>query len=114
MHGGASGVMPGHEDRVPLGNRPNGIYVPRFQNVKDKHPKFLRGYGFQGGGSREDWQRGSEMVGFGADFKAKLRDPGPWRFNFGGFGECLPNHGNRMELNHDKVDAWGMIRRRPY
>ncbi len=108
MHGGASGVMPGHEDHVQLGNRPNGIYVPRFSNVKDKHPHFVRGYGFQGGGSREDWQRGSEITGFGADFKAKLREPGPWRFSFGGFGECLPNHDNRMELNRDKVDAWGI------
>jgi choline dehydrogenase-like flavoprotein len=41
--GGASGTIPGFEDRVQLGNRPNGIYVPRFRNVKDKHPGFLRG-----------------------------------------------------------------------
>jgi hypothetical protein len=25
------------------------IYVARFRNVKEKHPDFLRGYGFQGG-----------------------------------------------------------------
>ncbi|HXE15417.1 MAG TPA: GMC family oxidoreductase [Bryobacteraceae bacterium] len=108
MHGGATGIIPGHEDRVQIGNRPNGIYVPRFRNVHDTFPKFLRGYGFQGGASREDWQRGAEMAGFGADFKHQLRTPGPWRFSFGGFGECLPNHGNYMELNKDKVDAWGI------
>jgi choline dehydrogenase-like flavoprotein len=108
MHGGASGTIPGHEDRVQIGNRPNGIYVPRFRNVHDTFPDFVRGYGFQGGGSREDWKRGSEMPGFGAEFKHQLRNPGPWRFSFGGFGECLPNHENRMELNKDKVDAWGI------
>lgn len=109
MHGGASGTLSGHEDRVVLGNRPNGFYVPRFRNVgKDKHPNFVRGYGFQGSGSRSDWQRGSEMTGFGADFKAMLHKPGPWRLSFGGFGECLPNHENYMELNKDKVDAWGI------
>ena len=108
MHGGASGTIPGHEDRVQIGNRPNGIYVPRFRNIHDKHPDFLRGYGFQGGGSRDDWGRGSEMAGFGAEFKHQLRTPGPWRFSFGGFGECLPNHENKMELNPDSVDAWGV------
>lgn len=108
MRGGASGIIPGHEDHVPLGNRPNGIYVPRFQNIKDKHPGFVRGYGFQGGGGRESWSRGGEMAGFGVDFKHQLHNPGPWRFAFGGFGECLPNHDNHMELNKDSVDAWGI------
>jgi choline dehydrogenase-like flavoprotein len=108
MHGGASGIIPGHEDRVQIGNRPNGIYVPRFRNVHDTFPKFVRGYGFQGRGSREDWTRGSEMPGFGAEFKHQLHNPGPWQFSLGGFGECLPNHQNHMELNKDKVDAWGI------
>ena len=48
MGGGARGRIPGNEDHISLGNRPNGIYVPRFRNVKQKHPLFLRGYGFQG------------------------------------------------------------------
>jgi choline dehydrogenase-like flavoprotein len=108
FHSGASGIMPGHEDRQQIGNRPNGIYMPRFRNVKDKHPDFVRGYGYQGGAGREDWGRGSEMAGFGADFKHALRRPGPWRFTFGAWGECLPHPDNRMELNHDKVDAWGI------
>lgn len=108
LHGGATGMIPGLEDRVQNGNRPNGIYVPRFRNVGSKHPDFVRGYGFQGGGSRQDWQRGMEMTGFGADFKRQLRTPGAWRFNLGGFGECLPNHENYLELNKDKVDAWGI------
>jgi choline dehydrogenase-like flavoprotein len=108
MHGGASGIIPGHEDRVQIGNRPNGIYVPRFRNIHDKHPAFVRGYGFQGGGGRDDWGRGADMAGFGADFKHQLKTPGPWRFSFGGFGECLPNHDNKLELNYDKVDAWGI------
>ncbi|MDE1178049.1 MAG: GMC family oxidoreductase [Edaphobacter sp.] len=108
MGGGATGIIPGHEDRQQIGNRPNGIYVPRFRNVKDKHPGFVRGYGFQGGGGRDDWGRGSEMLGFGADFKHTLHQPGPWRFTFAGFGECLPNHENHLEIDKDKVDAWGI------
>ena len=37
MGGGANGRIPGNEDHISLGNRPNGIYVPRFRNVKQKH-----------------------------------------------------------------------------
>jgi choline dehydrogenase-like flavoprotein len=108
MGSGATGTIPGHEDRVQIGNRPNGTYMPRFRNIGDKHPDFVRGYGFQGGGSRDDWGRGSETAGFGVDFKHMLREPGPWRFTFAAFGECVPNPDNRMELNKDKLDAWGI------
>lgn len=108
MSAGAEAIIPGNEDRIVLGRRPNGIYVPRFRNVKTKQPEFLRGYGFQGGGSRQSWRRGITQVGFGADFKKSISGPGPWRFSFGGFGECLPNHNNYIELDKEKVDAWGI------
>jgi choline dehydrogenase-like flavoprotein len=106
--GGATALIPGNEDRLELGRRPNGTYTPRFRNVKSKHPDFLRGYGFQGGAHREGWNRGITQTGFGADFKKSLSKPGPWRFSFGGFGECLPNHNNYVELDKAKVDAWGI------
>lgn len=108
MGGGASAIIPGNEDKLPQGRRPNGIYVPRFRNVKDKQTEFLRGYGFQGGGTRDDWSRGIELAGFGADFKQALKQPGPWRFDFYGFGECLPNPENYVELDPEKKDAWGI------
>jgi choline dehydrogenase-like flavoprotein len=108
MGAGASGAMPGHEDKMPFGNRPNGIYIPRFRNVKTKQKDFLRGYGYQGGGSREGWSRGMHMSGFGADFKNSLKKPGQWRMGIGGFGECLPNHDNYLEVQKDKLDAWGI------
>jgi len=34
--------------------------------------------------------------------------PGPWRFSFFGFGECLPNRKNYVELGKQKADAWGI------
>jgi choline dehydrogenase-like flavoprotein len=108
MGAGASGAMPGHEDKMPFGNRPNGIYIPRFRNVKTKQKDFLRGYGYQGGGSREGWSRGMHMSGFGADFKNSLKKPGQWRMGIGGFGECLANHDNYIEVQKDKLDAWGI------
>jgi choline dehydrogenase-like flavoprotein len=108
MGGGAKAEIPGHEDRTQQGRRPNGIYVPRFRNVKQRHPDFLRGYGFQGGGYRKDWQRAVELTGFGPEFKNMLKRPGPWQFDLYGFGECLPHPTNYIELDKEKTDAWGI------
>jgi len=108
MGGGAQGLVPGLDDRNSYGNRPNGLYVPRFRNVWDEHPDFLRGYGFQGGAGRAGWSRGIGMPGFGGGFKAALRQPGPWQMRFSGFGECLPRHSNYVEIDPDKKDRWGV------
>ena len=34
---GARGTIPGFEDKYYSGRRPNGIYIPRFQNIKTKN-----------------------------------------------------------------------------
>jgi choline dehydrogenase-like flavoprotein len=108
MAAGAQAIIPGHEDHIELGRRPNGIYIPRFRNVKTRDAAFLRGYGYEGAGFREGWERGITQAGFGRDFKKSVSQPGPWRFSIGGFGECLPNHNNFVEIDKEKVDAWGI------
>src|SRR5207237_1083079 len=90
------------------GTRPNGVYVPRFRNVKTPHPDFLRGYGFQGGGGRSGWGRAASQPGFGVELKRALRTQGPWGFSLYGFGECLPRPTNYVEIDPEKVDAWGV------
>src|SRR5215467_13039430 len=44
--------------------RPNGIYIPRFRNTptSKKHPRFIRGYGYQGGADM-DFNFGAEGYG---------------------------------------------------
>lgn len=108
MGGGASGTIPGYESEWIYGNRPNGIYLPRFRNVSTAHKGFVRGYAFQGGGSRSDWGRGGSTPGIGKAFKESLKQPGPWRFGFYGFGECLPNPENFIELDPVVKDKWGI------
>ena len=105
---GAGGTIPGMEDQTSYGRRPNGIYVARFRNVKEKHPDFLRGYGFQGGAGRSGL--GRPRNGFGKEFKEALfrRGLGPWNFSISGWAECLPREDNLIELHPTLKDKWGI------
>lgn len=105
---GASGQYDGFENKYYSGRRANGIYIPRFANIGDDKRDYLRGYGYQGGASREDWKRGVAELGFGADFKESLLEPGGWNMGMTGFGECLPYEENRVTLNKDVTDKWGI------
>ena len=100
MGHGAGGDVPGFEDQANQVRRINGIYLPRFRNVTSKHPDFLRGFAYQGGGSRSTWSRGSTTSGLGAGFKHRLTEMGPWEMSLYGFGECLPHESNRVILVH--------------
>jgi choline dehydrogenase-like flavoprotein len=93
---------------APSGHRPNGIYVPRFRNLKERHPDFIRGYGFQGGSSFEKWKHGYRLPGFGAGLKDAIRQGRYWHISLVSFGECLARHENFCELDPEKVDAWGI------
>lgn len=108
---GAVGFMPGFENKVAYGNRPNGIYIPRFRNLAgdSDSQSFLRGYGYQGQAIRSGWSgTSSNTPGFGAEFKHALRNPGPWMVFLSGFGECLPYHSNRIQLDERKKDRFGI------
>jgi choline dehydrogenase-like flavoprotein len=108
---GASGVSDDFGDRYYRGQRPNGIYIPRFRNLdaRSRRQDYLRGFGYQGSASRESWSRGiKELSAFGANFKGDLIAPGPWRFGIGSWGECLPYHDNRLHLNDQVRDKWGL------
>lgn len=106
---GARGDFDGFEDEYFVGRRPNGIYVPRFRNLGgDTNQDYIRGFGYQGGGSRGGWEHVAEARGFGADLKKAAQTPGKWSMNFHGFGEVLPYNDNFMQLNYDKLDAWDL------
>ena len=106
---GAAGEAEGFDDKYYFGRRANGIYVPRYRNVDPKEKReYVRGFGYQGGASREGWQRGIAEMGIGKDFKKMLSQPGIWEMGLGAFGECLPYYENRMYLDHSKKDKWGL------
>lgn len=105
---GASGTWEGGLDTYYFGRRANGIYIPRYRNIGKDKRDYLRGFGYQGGGSRQGWQRNIAEYAFGAEFKEALTRPGAWTIGFGGFGETLPYHENRMYLHPEKKDKFGI------
>jgi len=104
---GASGTVEGFEDKYEYGRRPTGIYVPRFRNIYSDKRDYLRGFGYQGGAGRG---RGVEIaeMSFGAALKESLTEPGSWNINLLAFGEMLPNHDNKIYLNKNVKDKWGL------
>ncbi len=105
---GASGELDGFEDQYYYGRRPNGFYIPRFRNIKDQRNDYLRGFGYQGSGSREGWQSAVAELGIGKSLKENIVIPGKWQLGMTGFGECLPYHENKIELDRSKLDKYGL------
>ena len=105
---GASGQVEGFEDKTVFGRRANGFYIPRFANLFGDKRDYLRGFGYQGAASRESWSREIAELNIGADFKEAISEPGVWNIGAGGFGEILPYHENKITLDKNKKDKWGL------
>ncbi len=108
---GAYAQVDGYEDKYYKGRRANGVYVPRFRNLggSSNMDNFIRGYGYQGGASRQGWGRNlalEDRVGLKA--KKEAMEPGSWSMSIGGFGEVLPQHKNYMYLDNENLDKWGL------
>jgi choline dehydrogenase-like flavoprotein len=49
----------------------------------------------------------AEMT-LGAELKEALSEPGRWSMGITAFGEMLPYHENKISLNRNKKDKWGL------
>ena len=105
---GASGTAEGYDDKYYFGRRANGVYIPRFRNVGADKRDYVRGFGYQGGASRQGWSRDVAELAIGGDFKDALSEPGSWSIGITGFGEMLPYHENKITLNKNVKDKWGL------
>ncbi len=105
---GASGEAEGFDDTYIYGRRPNGFYIPRFVNIGNDKRDYLRGFGYQGGASRSGWRRDVAELNIGIDLKEALSEPGNWRIGTSGFGEILPYHENKISLDKNRNDKWGL------
>ena len=105
---GAGGIVEGFSDKYDYGRRPTGIYIPRYRNVYDDKRDYLRGFGYQGGAGRGRGVEVAEMT-IGADLKDAMSIPKDnWSINITAFGEMLPDHSNKITLDKDKKDKWGL------
>ena len=108
--GGAGGEFPDvparRRRRWAGPRRPNGIYAIRMKNTINgpRHKDFIRGFGFQGGGST-----GFSMnaPGYGQAFKKGVLDP-VTSVNLAGFGEVLPRFDNFIAIDPNVVDIFGI------
>ncbi|WKX78109.1 GMC oxidoreductase [Zobellia laminariae] len=107
---GASGKFDGFDDKYYKGRRPNGVYIPRFRNIggDTERKDYKRGFGYQGGASRGDWEDLVAELSYGKELKDAVLKPGGWTIGIGGFGEVLPYEENRMTLDYEKLDDWGL------
>ena len=110
-HYSGPGAAAGYDilrDQYYFGQRSTSVYVPRFQNLKERDRKYARGFAYEVYVSRGDWTRGYHGAGAGADWKDSLSEPGDWQASMFAFGECLPDYKNRVYLDETKKDKWGL------
>jgi choline dehydrogenase-like flavoprotein len=105
---GASASVDGFEDQYYYGRRANGMYIPRYRNIGKDKRDYLRGFGYQGGASRQGWSGLVKELSIGADLKSAVAKPGSWTVGMGGFGEILPYHDNKVVINKEKKDKHGL------
>ena len=107
--GGAAGEfpeVPAPKPSLSNARRPNGIYAIRMRNTASgpRHKDFLRGFGFQGGGSTSFRMN---APGYGEAFKKGVLDP-TTMVSLAGFGEVLPRYDNFVAIDPGVVDAYGI------
>ena len=110
---GASGTFEGFKNKTTYGRKPAGFFIPRFRNLGGKTDRkdFIRGYGYQGGANRGFMSIADskeELVSYGTRLKENIVKPDEWTASMTAFGEILPYHENKMTLDYNKKDKWGL------
>lgn len=102
---GATAEVPDFEDTIQYGRRPNGFYIPRYQNLIENDKKYLRGFGYEGNSLRLAKEDSGD---FGENLKNTLSSVGPWKISLNAFAETLPYEDNKVYLSKTEKDEWGM------
>jgi choline dehydrogenase-like flavoprotein len=110
--GGVNGFLPqlrGQQPRNTDGKN-SGMFIPVFRNIKERHPKFIRGYCMSATGGQTPFPRYAlSTPGYGKDFKTHVRDYSMAQARVWlSAGEMLPRYENRVEIDPEVKDAWGI------
>jgi len=111
---GASGffhILAGR-DPVNEDGKEAGLFIPRFRNLskETKHPKFIRGYGFEcGAGAGRYPGAARRLPGFGSEFKREVRRWYTAPVSMTTRANMLSRFENFVEIDPGGVvDAWGV------
>jgi len=84
-----------------------GAIIPRFRNITDKAPGFLRGYAFNVYSS--PGQVGPRnFAAYGAELEKKMQEYYGSGIGFGIMGEVLARYENHVTIDPTVTDAWGI------
>jgi choline dehydrogenase-like flavoprotein len=89
---GVSGRLPSADAAIEPFGGAHSVCLPRFENLEHPRSEFIRGYSIWGGAQR----------------RHPARPDSGARFLFHASCEMLPNHENRVTLDPDRKDAWGI------
>ena len=88
----------------------SGAFIANFRNLKERHPKFIRGYCISMTGGQTEFPRfAMSTPGYGKSFKERIRKDYPavtrlWL----SAGDMLPRHENHCRIDANVKDAWGI------
>jgi choline dehydrogenase-like flavoprotein len=111
---GASGYFEVLAGRDPVNEdgKASGLFIPRFRNIdeKSKHPRFLRGYGFECGAATPGFPwMAKGTPGIGSEFKKQVRRAYTTPVYMTTRAAMLSRFENYAEIDPDGVvDAWGV------
>ncbi len=89
--------------------KPGSFYVARFRNLSERHPNFIRGYGFEGGSGTTMFPGNAmDTPGFGSGYKKTVRNYAGAFIGMGAFGEVLPRYENYVDIDPTVKDRWGI------
>lgn len=89
--------------------KPGSFYLARFRNLKERHPNFIRGYGFEGGSGTTIFPGNANSTpGFGPGYKKNVRDYAGAFISMGAFGEVLARYENYVDIDPAVKDKWGV------
>ncbi len=95
-----------YKEYTSEGRRPTNMYIPRFRNLHKQETGFLRGYavGFKA------LRKSIIPEGVGASLKNQLiaEKESNWQIKSHIMGETIPREQNRVSLDLNKLDEWGI------
>ena len=84
---------------------PYGIYIPRFRNLAEPHPDYLRGFGVMGHAQRRERQY-IQVEDTSTAYDVPSSEG--VRLSLIGYGEMLSVYENRLSLDKNLTDNWGI------